>query len=133
MLRPLAELYRAFGEETRLRMLALLYALGELCVCDVEAALGVSQSKASRHLVTLRRAGLLADRRVGTWVYYRIAEDLSDPARAALESLVAALREDPTVCADARRARTRRRSVPQCAADTPGPSRPSASEDRVTP
>jgi len=64
-------------------MLALLFRRDELCVCDFVAILGITQSKASRHLRTLRAAGLLSDRRDGAWVHYRIATDL-DPAGAAL-------------------------------------------------
>jgi len=112
-LEHLSQLHKALADPTRLRALHLLLALGELCVCDVEAALGISQSKASRHLVTLRQAGLVADRRDGTWVYYRIGEGLAEPARAALEGLAQTLRSEPTAAADLERARRLRRS-PLC-------------------
>jgi ArsR family transcriptional regulator len=71
-LRPLTRLFRALGDETRLRIVALL-AHGELCVCHVEGALGLSQPNASRQLGILRAAGVVDSRRDGTWVYYRIA------------------------------------------------------------
>src|SRR5262249_8740930 len=58
---------------TRLRIVALL-AHGELCVCHVEQALGLSQPNASRQLGILRAAGLVDSRRDGTWVYYRILD-----------------------------------------------------------
>lgn len=66
-------LFKALGDETRLRIVALL-SHGELCVCHVEAALGLSQPKASRHLGVLRNAGVVETRREGSWVYYRLAE-----------------------------------------------------------
>ena len=72
-LRPLSRLFRALGDETRLRIVALL-AHGELCVCHVEQALGLSQPNASRQLGVLKAAGVVDSRRDGTWVYYRIAE-----------------------------------------------------------
>jgi ArsR family transcriptional regulator len=71
-LRPLSRLFRALGDETRLRIVALL-AHGELCVCHVERALGLSQPNASRQLGILKAAGVVDGRRDGTWVSYRIA------------------------------------------------------------
>lgn len=49
---------------------------GELCVCELTHALDLSQPKVSRHLATLRDAGVVSDRRQGQWVYYRIHPDL---------------------------------------------------------
>ncbi|MGF1466421.1 MAG: ArsR/SmtB family transcription factor [Sandaracinaceae bacterium] len=99
-MRDLAELHRALADETRLRILTLLVACGELCVCDVETGLDISQSRASRHMTQLRRAGLVEDRREGAWVYYRIAEPLAPPAAACLGTLREAAREDPTAQRD---------------------------------
>ena len=67
------ELFKALSDETRLRLIALLYER-EFCVCQIEAALHISQTKASRHLAILRRAGLLKARRDGLWVYYTLEE-----------------------------------------------------------
>ncbi len=83
----LEQLFRALGDETRLRILALL-ASGEICVCHIHGALAIPQPTASRHLAYLRRAGLVATRRDGLWVHYRLAPP-ADPALAAV--LVAAL------------------------------------------
>ena len=84
--RPLFQLFRALGDETRLRIVALL-AHGELCVCHVEKALGLSQPHVSRALGILRAAGLVEARREGTWVYYGLAA----PAHAWVESQLAEL------------------------------------------
>jgi ArsR family transcriptional regulator len=65
-------LFHAFGDQTRLRLLRLL-SEGETCVCDLMAVLKQPQSKVSRHLGYLRRAGLVADRRQGRWRYYALA------------------------------------------------------------
>lgn len=70
--RPLARLLRALGDETRLRIVALL-AHGELCVCHIQAALGLSQPNTSRQLGVLRAAGVVDSRREGGWAYYRLA------------------------------------------------------------
>jgi protein-tyrosine-phosphatase/DNA-binding transcriptional ArsR family regulator len=69
-------LFTALANETRLRCLVLLARHGELCVCDLTAALGLSQPHVSRHLAQLREAGWVQDRRDGVWVYYRIAPDV---------------------------------------------------------
>jgi ArsR family transcriptional regulator len=78
---------RALGDETRLRCLLLLHEEAELCVCELTHALGVIQPKVSRHLASLREAGVVADRRQGQWVYYRLAPDLPDWTRDALAAV----------------------------------------------
>ncbi|HEY6178393.1 MAG TPA: metalloregulator ArsR/SmtB family transcription factor, partial [Kofleriaceae bacterium] len=60
--RPLTRLFRALGDETRLRIVALL-SHGELCVCHLESALDLNQSTASRHLGILRAAEIVDCRR----------------------------------------------------------------------
>lgn len=67
----LSVLFRALSDETRLRILKLLEG-GELCVCDIVAALGMSQPKVSFHLGVLKEAGLLKDRKEGRWMHYGI-------------------------------------------------------------
>ena len=71
-----AELFRAFADTTRLRILNLLLE-GELCVCDLCEILGEIQPKVSRHLATLRRADLVRVRREGKWKFYALAENPS--------------------------------------------------------
>ncbi len=70
----MASVFKALSDETRLSMLGLLLREGELCVCDFVEVLGITQSKASRHLRYLVNAGLLQDRREAVWVYFRIVE-----------------------------------------------------------
>ena len=84
--------FAALADQTRRRILGLL-ASGEICVCHIHEALDIPQPTASRHLAHLRKAGLVATRRDGLWVHYRLAE-LDDPAitgvlRAALSALSA--------------------------------------------
>lgn len=72
-MKDLARWLKATADPTRLRMLYLLSRHGELCVCDLQNSLDISQSSASRHLRTLREAGLVSDRRQGMWMHYAIA------------------------------------------------------------
>jgi ArsR family transcriptional regulator, arsenate/arsenite/antimonite-responsive transcriptional repressor len=95
----LARVFQALADPTRLRIIGLLLD-GEVCVCDLHASLEISQPKASRHLAALRRAGLVAARREGLWVHYRLAEP-SDVVVAGVVSAVAvALRRVPSVRRD---------------------------------
>ena len=65
--------FKACSDATRLRLLFLL-ALRELCVCELVEVLEMPQGKVSRHLALLRNAGLVADRRHGTWIYYTLRQ-----------------------------------------------------------
>jgi ArsR family transcriptional regulator len=88
---PLTRVCRALGDDTRARIVALL-AHGELCVCHVEAALGLSQPKVSRHLAILRAAGVVQRRRQGTWMYYRLAPQPDPVAHGVVDAVVRAYR-----------------------------------------
>src|ERR1700716_4109411 len=65
-------LFKALADATRLRILALLVG-GEVCVCELHGALKLPQPTLSRHLAYLRRSGLVATRRQGLCVHYRLA------------------------------------------------------------
>ena len=84
--RPLTRAFRALGDETRIRIVALL-AHGELCVCHLESALGISQPNCSRQLGILKSAGIVDSRRDGTWVYYRISEQEHASVKSVLDVL----------------------------------------------
>jgi ArsR family transcriptional regulator, arsenate/arsenite/antimonite-responsive transcriptional repressor len=86
-LQQMEGLFKALADATRLRILGLLLA-GEVCVCDIHESLKIPQSRASRHLAYLRRAGLVATRREGLWVHYRLAPT-PDPVAAAVRQAVA--------------------------------------------
>lgn len=86
----LAVLFRALGDETRLRIFSLL-AKSELCVCEIEDLLGLSQSLVSNHLAVLRRAGLVDSRRDeedGRWIFYRASAAGVAAARERCDALL---------------------------------------------
>ncbi|MDP4095154.1 MAG: metalloregulator ArsR/SmtB family transcription factor [Bacillota bacterium] len=70
----LVDILKALSDETRLRILNLLYEK-ELCVCEVMEVLQISQAKASRHLIYLKNAGLVKDRKHAQWAYYSMNRD----------------------------------------------------------
>ena len=80
-MQEMINIFKALSDETRLRILKLLEQ-GELCVCDIVAALDMVQPKVSFHLNVLKEAGFLKDRRQGRWAHYRV--DDSDFFRRSL-------------------------------------------------
>ncbi len=71
-MKTLAAIFSALSDPSRLRILNLLLESGDLCVCDIERTLGFTQTKVSRHMRYLRRAGLVSARKSGRWVIYSL-------------------------------------------------------------
>ena len=96
------EAFRALADPIRLELLARVAAYGPVCVCHLEEQLPYSQSRISKHLGTLRRAGLVSSRREGTWVYYETNDEMLAPAREYLDQLGASLRtpHEADLCED---------------------------------
>lgn len=91
---------KAVADPNRARILKLLEA-GELCVCQITTVLDLAPATVSKHLATLKAAGLLLQRRDGKWVYYRLAErELNAYAQRFLTLVRAALNNDPTTAED---------------------------------
>ena len=100
-------LFKALSDATRLRILALLAAEDELCVCDLTRALGLSQPMISRHLASLREAGIVSDRRAGVWVHYRLHPELPAWADNALRATFDGLARKPPYQDDRKTLRAR--------------------------
>ena len=73
-MKDLAQFYKALSDETRLKIIELLFQK-ELCVCDIFDAFNLSQPAISHHLKILKQAGIVNDTRVGKWVYYGLNAD----------------------------------------------------------
>src|SRR5262245_15205252 len=97
--RPISRLFRALADDTRQRIIALL-SHGELCVCHLQAALELPQPPVSRQLGILRSAGVVEDRREGTWVYYRLLRQENPECERQLRGLVAGYAKDGTLRRD---------------------------------
>jgi ArsR family transcriptional regulator len=113
------EMLNALGDESRLRLCALLRGR-ELCVTDLVRVTGMPQSRVSTHLGRLREAGFVRDRRHGAQSFYALALDvLPATVKAVLETAAAA--SDPTLQADQQRLQEleaeRRGSMPEAASD----------------
>lgn len=96
------EMFRAFSDPTRLRILNLLRP-GELCVCDLVRVIGAPQPTISRHLAYLRSAQLVVARKDGLWMHYRLCAPKSSFHRKLLECLACCLADVPELARDARR------------------------------
>lgn len=89
--------FKALSDETRLRIYLLLK--NELCVCQIQVALAISQTKVSRHLTVLRNAGLVTARREGLWMYYSRSEPESSGLRTFLTQFTTQLEADKDLMA----------------------------------
>ncbi|MGB6876288.1 MAG: metalloregulator ArsR/SmtB family transcription factor [Candidatus Acidiferrales bacterium] len=96
------DMFRAFADPTRLRLLNLV-AGREVCVCYFVEILRLSQPKISRHLAYLRRAGVVAARREGKWMHYRLAIPRDRVAAVILRETLKHLRDAPEMRQDVAR------------------------------
>ena len=95
IMRAEARLFKSLSDETRLKILWLLLAKEELCVCDIMGVLGITQSKASRHLRYLYNLGWVMDRRAGVWMNYRLSVAPGSPEDKQLKLLAEILGSRP--------------------------------------
>lgn len=73
-----SQLFKAFSDESRVRILFLLHHYPELCISDLEHILDFTQTKTSRHLTYLKNSGLVGSRKRDQWVFYHIKEEVKD-------------------------------------------------------
>ncbi len=93
--------FKGLSDRSRLRILNLLLG-GELCGCDIQFVLGVSQSSVSRHLGYLKGAGLVSNRRKGARIYYALSADTSAGAPLLLNYLRREFAREQAFVADLR-------------------------------
>lgn len=97
------EIFQMLGDQTRLRALSLMQDAGKLCVCELVAALDLSQPKISRHLAALRDAGLLTSRRDAQWVFYHINNALPEWQQQVVAWALIGIKDDAVLKQDADR------------------------------
>lgn len=94
------QMFRAFSDRTRLRILNMLRDGRELCVCDIIRVINAPQAKISRHLAYLRKANLVLARKDGLWVHYRLAPTTSAFHAKLIECLQCCLNDVPELKKD---------------------------------
>ena len=87
-MKHLAQTIKALSDPIRLRIVLLLQAEGELCVCDLMAVLKLPQSTISRHLAYLKRSCWVETRRQGVWMYYTLSPESCAICRELLQILM---------------------------------------------
>lgn len=71
-----SQIFKACADESRLRILHLIFINGEMCISDLEKVLEFTQAKTSRHLIYLKNSGILSYRRYNHWVFYQIKDEV---------------------------------------------------------
>ncbi len=97
------EIFRILGDETRLRALLLIGEEKELCVCELVHALDISQPKISRHMATMREAGIVRSRRHAQWVFYCINPSLENWQNQIIKAALAGGKSESVAIKDKNR------------------------------
>jgi len=71
-----SQIFKACADESRLRILYLIFENGEMCISDLERILEYTQAKTSRHLIYLKNSGILSHRRYNHWVFYQVKDEV---------------------------------------------------------
>jgi len=82
-----SSLYKALSDETRLRILSIMFCYGEICISDLELLLDFTQTKISRHISYLKHAGILGYKKHEKWSFYFIKEEYKDFVSPAIEAI----------------------------------------------
>jgi len=83
-----SQVFKSVSDESRVRILHLLYRNGELTISDIEHILEFTQTKTSRHITYLKNSGMVSARKVDQWVFYSIREEVEELTNRVLEFLV---------------------------------------------
>ncbi len=82
------QIFKSVSEESRVRILHLLYRNGELTISDIEHILDFTQTKTSRHITYLKNSGIVSARKVDQWVFYGIREEVEEITNRIFEFLI---------------------------------------------
>jgi len=90
------QIFKACSDESRLRILHLIYHNNEMCISDLEQILEFTQTKTSRHLQYLKNSGILVTKKYNQWVFYSLKEEVQD----IIKQLFQFLQKDQTLVRD---------------------------------
>ena len=91
-----SQIFKAFSDESRVRILFQLHHYSELCISDLEHILDFTQTKTSRHLTYLKNSGLVGSRKQDQWVFYHIKDEVKD----VVNQIFTYLSKDPLLLND---------------------------------
>jgi ArsR family transcriptional regulator, arsenate/arsenite/antimonite-responsive transcriptional repressor len=90
------QVFKAFSDESRVRILNLLFHNNEMCIADLWSILDFTQTKTSRHLMYLKNSGLVSFRKVDQWTFYYIKDEVLD----MVTQLIKFIEKDPKLQKD---------------------------------
>ena len=99
------ELLKALADENRMRLFGLLLD-AELCVCEIETLLNMSQSNTSRHLSKLKNVKVIESYKDAQWVHYKISDNFKTKDHLLFDYLVSVLKESDTFQTDQEKLKT---------------------------
>jgi ArsR family transcriptional regulator, arsenate/arsenite/antimonite-responsive transcriptional repressor len=82
-----SQIFKACADESRLRILHLVFRNGEMCISDLENILSFTQAKTSRHLIYLKNSGILSFRRYNHWVFYQVKDEVYEIVKQIFQFL----------------------------------------------
>jgi ArsR family transcriptional regulator, arsenate/arsenite/antimonite-responsive transcriptional repressor len=82
-----SQIFKACADESRLRILHLVFRNGEMCISDLENILSFTQAKTSRHLIYLKNSGILSFRRYNHWVFYQVKDEVYEIVKQMFQFL----------------------------------------------
>lgn len=88
------DILKALADETRLRIISQILK-SEMCVCEIEECLGLTQSNASRHLTVLKKAGVLDSYKTAQWTYYKISDEFINENKELYDYLLIKISKVP--------------------------------------
>jgi ArsR family transcriptional regulator len=91
-----SQIFKACADESRLRILHLIFINGEMCISDLEKVLEFTQAKTSRHLIYLKNSGILSFRRYNHWTFYQIKDEVYE----IIKQIFQFLRKDQVILRD---------------------------------
>lgn len=83
-----SQIFKACADESRIRILHLIYHNKEMCISDLEEILDFTQTKTSRHLIYLKNSGILNTRKIDQWVFYHLKDEVFDIIQQVFKFLV---------------------------------------------
>lgn len=82
-----SQIFKACADESRLRIINLIFTNGEMCITDIEKILDFTQAKTSRHLIYFKNSGILSFRRYNHFVFYQIKDEVFEIVKQMLQFL----------------------------------------------
>lgn len=101
-LKNISDIFKVLGDENRLRLIHLILQQ-ELCVCDLETVLEMSQTNVSRHLAKLKQVGLVSSTKRAQWVYYQVSTSAKEEHQQLLAYLGQRFSQTPSFLEDTKR------------------------------